>query len=109
MGFGSKESGAKQQQNQPVEENQKDFNHLPLVRVSGRVRLVGSMPFSSLVITGEKDEWYIEDNGRETFMALQQQTVLAEGRHDSIDLVLANGQHLGKRLILRDAKIIAVE
>lgn len=127
MGFGARDSGGKQTGTEttnepgfyrdrardtpqnpepPAEKNGAEFNGQDVLRVSGVVRLAGSAMWSSLVITGEQGEWYIEGAEREALMNLQQRNVTVEGRPDSEDMILANGQSLGKRLILRDVRII---
>jgi hypothetical protein len=81
-----------------------------LVTVSGRVRLVGSDFWKRLVIGGEDGEWYVEAGGdRDRLAALQQRKVTVEGWLSAEDVVMANGEYMGKRLILRDLRIIAVE
>jgi hypothetical protein len=76
------------------------------VRVTGRVRLVGTALRNSLVVSGEDGEWYIEGGDMDALTALQQQNVTLEGRLYSENMVLANGQYIGKRLILREVRII---
>jgi hypothetical protein len=79
------------------------------IRVSGRVRLVGSSSRMSLVITGEKGEWYTEAKDRDKLMALQQRFVTVEGALVTQEMRLANGRYAGKRLILRDITVISSE
>lgn len=116
--FGARETGAKE--TEPGFYRDRDGGALEtppprqetggeMVRVSGRVRLVGSAPLSRLVVSGEEGDWYIEGGDWDALMGLQQRNVTVEGRRYTEDLVLANGQYLGKRLILRDARLIAVE
>ncbi|MDR0583183.1 MAG: hypothetical protein LBG57_02380 [Treponema sp.] len=120
-GFGARESGAKETApeagpgfyrdragavERPPENPEQGGE---IIRVSGRVRLVGSAMRSSLVVSGEEGDWYIEGGDQELLTGLQQRNVTVEGRGYTEELVLANGQYLGKRLILRDARIIAQE
>jgi hypothetical protein len=90
----------------PAEKAGPEFNGKEILRVSGRVRLVGSAALSSLVISGEQGEWYVEGGEGDKLMSLQHQNVTVEGRPDSEEMILANGQRLGRRLILRDVRII---
>lgn len=85
---------------EPVEEA------LGKVRVSGRVRLVGSSPRTELVISGDTEEWFTEQQDRDKLVKLQQQTVTVEGSGYSLDMILANGIYMGKRLILRNIRVI---
>ncbi|MDR3336698.1 MAG: hypothetical protein LBT16_05785 [Treponema sp.] len=84
----------------PVEEE------LGVVRVSGRVRLVGSSPRTELVISGDTEDWFTEQQDRDKLAQLQQQTVTVEGSGYSRDMILANGIRMGKRLILRNIRVI---
>jgi hypothetical protein len=90
----------------PAEKTGPEFDGRELLRVSGKVRLVGSAALSSLVISGEQGEWYVEGGERDKLMELQQRDVTVEGRPDSEEIILANGRRLGRRLILRDVRII---
>ena len=80
-----------------------------LVQVSGRVRLVGSMPFSELVISGEDGEWYIAKEDESKLKDLQQRTVAVEGEETVIALVFANGMSAGQRRTLTNIKIISIK
>ena len=119
-GFGARESGAKETAPETEPGFYRDRMETPhletpepaggeIVRVSGRVRLVGSALRSSLVVSGEEGDWYIEGGEQDLLMGLQHQNVTVEGRGYTEELILANGHHLGKRLILRDVRIIAQE
>ena len=92
-----------------VQEEKYDSAQSAVVQVSGRVRLVGSSPFSDIVITGLEMEWYIERAEMPKLMELQQRTVTVEGTETVMDLTFAGGRPAGQRLILRDITIIAVE
>jgi hypothetical protein len=78
-----------------------------IIRVQGRVRLVGSMPLPSLVISdsGGRD-WYVEDAGRNRIAGYEQQTITVEGRAEYRDIILANGKKIGVRRLLRDITVI---
>ncbi|MDR0316101.1 MAG: hypothetical protein LBH97_04290 [Treponema sp.] len=89
--FGAKETGDTETQ---------------IVVVSGRVRLVGSSPLTSLVISGENREWYVEPGEERKLMQLQQQIVTVEGREYYRDLTFVNGVSAGRRYFLKNIKII---
>jgi hypothetical protein len=76
------------------------------VTVSGTVRLVGSSPMSSLVITGEDREWYIEQAEERKLAHLQQQTVTVNGTEYYADLVFANGVTAGRRYFLKNITVV---
>ena len=76
------------------------------VEASGMVRLVGSGPSISLVITGESREWYVESADREKLMHLQQQTVTVRGKEYYIDRTFANGMSAGRQYYLKDITVI---
>ena len=92
-----------------VQEEKSDSTQSVVVQVSGRVRLVGSSPFSDLVITGLNMEWYIERAEMAKLVELQHRTVIVEGAETVMQLISANGRPAGQRRILRDITIIAVE
>jgi hypothetical protein len=78
------------------------------LQVRGRVRLVGSMPLTSLVITdNDRHDWYVEGADRELIRNYEQGTIVVEGRPEYEDMILANGEKLGVRRYLRDIRIIA--
>jgi hypothetical protein len=79
------------------------------VRVTGRVRLVGSGPHTELVITGAAEEWHTEAQDRDKLIDLQQRTVTLEGRLDSRNLILPDGTYAGQRLILRNITVLHAE
>jgi len=76
------------------------------VEVSGRVRLVGSSPMTSLVISGEDREWYIESNENKKLMHLQQQNVTVIANEYYEDRVFANGTSAGRFYFLKDITVI---
>jgi hypothetical protein len=76
------------------------------VRVTGRVRLVGSGPGMELVITGTGREWRIDKDDRDKLRNLQQQTVTVEGEESSEEMTFANGRAAGTWYFLRNIKII---
>jgi hypothetical protein len=85
-------------------EQQRDS--LRKVEVSGRVRLVGNSPMTSLVITGEDREWYVESGEKEKLMPLQQQNITVSANEYYEDRVFANGTSAGRYYFLRDIIVI---
>jgi hypothetical protein len=80
---------------------------LPLLQIRGRVRLVGNMPFPQLVISDDEHDWYLEGADEALLRGYEQRIVHVEGRPEYHDLILANGQKIGTRCLLRNIKIIA--
>jgi len=80
-----------------------------VVRVSGRLRLVGNEPMTELVISESDREWYIDRSEKQKLMDLQQRTITVEGIETVRELRFANGNSAGTRRTLRDIKIISVE
>ena len=91
---------------EPVPGMGKKDNAQP-VEVSGRVRLVGSSPMTSLVISGEEREWYIEQAEQGKLNHLQQQTVTVKAKEYYHDIVFANGTSGGRRYYLKDITVIS--
>ena len=77
------------------------------VEVTGRVRLVGSSPMTSLVITGESREWFIYSKEQDKLMHLQQQMVTVRAKEYYFDRVFANGMSAGRHYYLKDIVIIS--
>ncbi|MDR2618366.1 MAG: hypothetical protein LBC62_05795 [Treponema sp.] len=79
-----------------------------VLRVTGRVRLVGSMPFPRLVVSDSEDrDWYVEASGQKLIEQYQQQIITIEGIVVYEDIVLANGEKAGVRSFLRNIRLIA--
>ena len=78
------------------------------VQVSGRVRLTGSGPGQTLVITGPDREWRIDRADQGKLMELQQQTVTVEGLETSEEMTFANGTSAGTWYYLRNIRLISV-
>jgi hypothetical protein len=79
-----------------------------IIQVRGRVRLVGSMPFSGLVISDNADrDWYVEGADRNRIAGNEQQTITVEGRAEYRDIILANGEKIGVQRFLRDITVIS--
>jgi hypothetical protein len=80
-----------------------------VLRVTGTVRLVGSMPFPRLVLSdSEGSDWYVEGNDRDLIEPYQQQRLTIEGTAVYEDIILANGEKTGVRGFLRNIRLIAV-
>ena len=86
---------------------EKDGVKLEKVEVNGRVRLVGNSPMTSLVITGENREWFIEPEEQNKLMHLQQQTVTVRAKEYFQDRFFANGSPAGRYYYLRDITVIS--
>ncbi|MDR1256875.1 MAG: hypothetical protein LBJ86_03950 [Spirochaetaceae bacterium] len=80
-----------------------------LVRVSGRVRMVGTGIFPELVITGDDREWYIDKNEQTKLTDLQQRRVTVEGYESYSNLTFANGLPAGRRYTLKNIKLVNIE
>jgi hypothetical protein len=81
-----------------------------VLRVTGRVRLVGSIPFPRLVVTDDEGhDWYVEGDDRKLIEQYQQQTVTIEGTAVYEDIILANGEKAGVRSFLRNIRFIRAE
>jgi hypothetical protein len=86
--------------------NEKEGSTPIQVTVSGRVRLVGSSPITSLVISGEDREWYIAQPEEKKLMHLQQQTVTVSGKEYYFDYFFADGSSAGRRYFIKDITVI---
>ncbi|MDR2343367.1 MAG: hypothetical protein LBD86_02400 [Spirochaetaceae bacterium] len=80
-----------------------------LVRVSGRVRLVGSAVFPELVLSGENREWFIGKDEQSLLVEFQQRLVTVEGTESYADLSFANGLPAGRRYTLKNIKLIDID
>jgi len=80
-----------------------------LVRITGRIRLVGNEPFTELVITTQERDYFIEKSEEYKLKELQQRTVTVEGIQTVISLQWASGLPAGNRYSLKDIKIIKLE
>jgi len=76
------------------------------VEVSGKVRMVGSSPMTSLVISGEDREWYIEREEMKKLMDFQQQLVTVKAQEYYYDRTFANGTSAGRQYYLKNIVII---
>ena len=82
------------------------YSELQKIEASGRVRMVGNSPMTSLVITGEDREWYVESAEKEKLMRLQQQNVIVIANEYYEDRVFANGTSAGRFYFLKDIIIV---
>ena len=88
-------------------QSEKDIVKPQKVEVSGRVRLVGSSPMTSLVISGDTREWYIEAAEKDKLMHLQQQIVTVRAQEYYQDMVFANGISAGRHYYLKNITIVS--
>jgi len=79
------------------------------VTVTGKVRLTGSSPMTSLVITGERREWIVEPAEEKKLKLLQQQTVTVSGKEYYVDCFFANGKPAGRKYFLKEIVIAGEE
>ena len=77
------------------------------VEVSGRVRLIGNSPMTSLVISGDDREWYIEPGEQQKLMHLQQQTVTVRAVEYYHDMVFGNGSSAGRYYYLKNITLVS--
>ena len=82
------------------------YSEAQKVEASGKVRLVGNSPMTSLVISGEDREWYVEPAEKEKLMHLQQQNVTVTANEYYEDRVFANGTSAGRFYFLKDIIVI---
>ena len=76
------------------------------VEVSGKVRMVGNSPMTSLVISGEDREWYVEQEETKKLMEFQQQLVTVKAQEYYYDRVFANGVSAGRQYYLKNIVIV---
>jgi hypothetical protein len=86
---------------------EKDGSKPQSVEVSGKVRMVGSSPMTSLVITCDTREWYIDTEEQEKFINLQQQVVTVKASEYYRDMFFANGRPAGRYYYLKNIVIIS--
>ena len=96
LAFGSKEKDRAKAQ----------YSESQQVEASGRVRLVGNSPMTSLVLSGEDREWYIESGEKEKLMHLQQQDVTVIANEYYEDRFFSNGTSAGRFYFLKDIIVI---
>jgi hypothetical protein len=86
---------------------EKDGTKLQNVEVSGIVRMVGSSAMTSIVITGDSREWYIDAEEQKKFINLQQQIVTVKASEYYRDLFFANGRSAGRFYYLKNIVILS--
>jgi hypothetical protein len=75
--------------------------------LTGRVRLVGSMPFPELMISEESGvDWYIRADESAKLKDFEQQNVTVSAHYDIHDVVLADGKKIGVRRVLSNISIV---
>ncbi|MDR2484201.1 MAG: hypothetical protein LBD55_02260 [Treponema sp.] len=73
-----------------------------VVEITGKVRLVGNMPFPQLVITDSENlDWHIDEGEKKTLAGFEQQTVKVRGTVELLEIRLADNQYMGVRRLLR--------
>jgi hypothetical protein len=92
--------------NKDKNRTKKQYSELQKIEASGRVRLVGNSPMTSLVISGKDREWYVESGEKKKLMHLQQQNVIVIANEYYEDRVFANGTSAGRFYFLKDIIVI---
>ena len=82
---------------------------VPVIEVSGIVRLVGSGPGTELVISGQDKEWYVAKEEAHKLIDLQYRLVTVEGEETVVNLTFANGMPAGEQRSLRNIKILVAQ
>ncbi|MFW5776706.1 MAG: hypothetical protein ACOCZB_05400 [Spirochaetota bacterium] len=78
-----------------------------VVVVEGRVRRVGSDPFTELVITdADGVDWYLSDDAEAALAGLEQDRVRVRGEVRLRRMLLADGRDLGTRRELTNVTIL---
>jgi len=85
---------------------EKDHPKTRKVEISGKVRMVGNSPMTSLVISGENREWYIEPKEEKKLINFQQQTVTVRADEYYYDRVFANGASAGRQYYIKNIVVI---
>ena len=74
-----------------------------LVEITGRVRLVGNMPFPRLVITDEAQrDWYIDEEEKRVLDGFDQRDVTVRARVELVEIILADNQVRRVRRVIRE-------
>lgn len=77
------------------------------VELEGRLRLVGSEPFTELVLTGaDGQDWYLEGPARRALQVYEQRSVRVRGKVELREMLLANGRSLGLRRVLSEITLL---
>ncbi|MDR2419061.1 MAG: hypothetical protein LBD79_08400 [Treponema sp.] len=78
-----------------------------VVEVTGRVRLVGNVPFAEFVITdANEQDWYIDTDSHPVLATYEQRVITVRGVLELLDLVLANGRRVGMRRVLHNVRLV---
>jgi len=88
---------------------EKNKGAVPVVQVSGTVRLVGTDLFPEIVITGSDNEWYVDKEDAPKIRELQHRIVTVEGEETVVEMRFANGLSAGVRRTLRNVRVISIE
>ena len=78
------------------------------IEATGRVRLVGTSRFPSLVITYGERVLFIDDEEQEKLMDLQQRIVTVRAQKHTYEIFLANGLFSRRHYVLRNIVIVRV-
>jgi len=81
---------------------------VPVVQVTGVVRLTGTSLFPNIAISNSDNTWFINREEINKLYDLQHQTVTVEGEETVTELHFANGMSAGMRRELRNVRIIAI-
>lgn len=77
------------------------------VEITGKVRLVGNMPFPQLVITDSENlDWYIDEGEKKILAGFEQQTVKVRGTVELLEISLADNRYMGVRRLLRHITLL---
>jgi hypothetical protein len=87
---------------------EKESKQVPVIQVTGIVRLVGSANFPELQIKGSEMSWYVARDEMNKLYDLQHRTVTVEGEETVMELKFGNGRSAGTRRELKNIKIISV-
>jgi hypothetical protein len=78
-----------------------------IVELSGKVRRVGNVPFTALVITDSSGkDWHLDDAGTLLLKSYEQKEVLVKGKVFLKEMILANGKKLPSRRTLTEITIV---
>jgi hypothetical protein len=82
---------------------------IPVVQVTGIVRLAGPTLFPELIITGSDYVWHIAADEIHKLIEMQHSLVILEAEETLIELRFANGMPAGTRRELRNVRIIYIQ
>jgi hypothetical protein len=91
---------------EPIARSASQYASGERVTISGRVRRVGSEPFTYLVITdADGIDWYLDEIAERLVLEMEQSRVTLRGTVHLRNIELANGTQLGVRHELHDAQL----